>query len=96
MVPLSAAEAAIAINALAKDASFVDQMVEAHLRSERTIARVQSDRFAASYLSLRPRSRPDSHRVDLIESPHLAGVDRGGVRAALTLGASWSVSVGAV
>jgi hypothetical protein len=45
----SAVEGAIAINALAKDPGFVDQMVEAHLRSERAMARVQSDRFADLY-----------------------------------------------
>jgi len=45
----SAVEVAIAINALAKDAGFIDQMVEAHLRSERIIARIQSERFAALY-----------------------------------------------
>lgn len=45
----SAVEGAIAINALAKDEGFVDQMVEAHHRSQRTLARVQIDKFAAYY-----------------------------------------------
>jgi hypothetical protein len=45
----STVEGAIAINALAKDEGFVDQMVEAHHRSQRTLARVQIDRFAARW-----------------------------------------------
>lgn len=43
----SAVEGAIAINALAKDEGFVDQMVGAHHRSQRTLARVQINKFAA-------------------------------------------------
>src|SRR5208337_4384295 len=45
----SATEGAIAINALARDAGFVDQMIEAHYRSQRTLARVMRDKFAASF-----------------------------------------------
>ena len=47
----SAVEGAIAINALAKDEGFVDQMVEAHHRSQRTLARVQIAKFGASWPS---------------------------------------------
>lgn len=41
----SGVESAIAINALAKDAGFVDQMIEAHHRSQRTLARTNLKRF---------------------------------------------------
>ena len=41
----SGVESAIAINALAKDASFVDQMIEAHHRSQRTRARTGLYKF---------------------------------------------------
>ena len=47
----SAVEGAIAINALAKDEGFVDQMVEAHHRSQRTLARVPIAKFGASWPS---------------------------------------------
>ena len=45
----SAVEGAIAIHALAKDAGFVEQMIEAHYRSQRTQARVLLDKFSASF-----------------------------------------------
>jgi hypothetical protein len=45
----SGVEGAIAINALANDAGFVEQMIEAHHRSQRTLARVTLTKFASSY-----------------------------------------------
>jgi hypothetical protein len=42
----SGVESAIAINALAKDPGFVAQMVEAHHRSQRTLARIGLAKFA--------------------------------------------------
>jgi hypothetical protein len=45
----SATEGAIAVNALAKDGGFVDQMIEAHYRSRRTMARVMLDKFTTSF-----------------------------------------------
>jgi len=43
----SAVEGAIAIHAHAKDSGFVDQMVDAHYRSKRTLARVVTEKFGA-------------------------------------------------
>jgi len=45
----SGVEGAIAINALANDAGFVDQMIDAHYRSQRTLARVLIEKFAATF-----------------------------------------------
>jgi hypothetical protein len=47
----SAVEGAIAIQALAKDAGFVDQMIEAHYRSRRAHARALVDKIPSSFLA---------------------------------------------
>ena len=44
----SGVESAIASNALANDASFVEQMIDTHYRSRRTFARVMLDKFQAN------------------------------------------------
>ena len=43
----SGVESAIAANALANDANFVERMIDAHYRSQRTLARVMLDKFRA-------------------------------------------------
>jgi len=45
----SGVEFAIAINALAKDPTFVEQMKDAHYRSRRTLARAVKQHFASEY-----------------------------------------------
>lgn len=49
VVVRSGVESAIAVNAFANDASFVEQMVDAHFRSQRTLARIYLDKFRSEF-----------------------------------------------